>query len=275
MRINGLFWNVGGADRAQLIAKAAAERELDIVVLAESDVDVARFLAELEAGAGTGYFCPHSEVMRLQIFSRSQAFGLEEIYGSINGRLTVRTLVLDGFEFLFAAMHLASKRYWDPLSQQVEVQSLADEIRDVEQRQGHRRTILVGDLNVNPFEHGVVAAAGLHAMMTKADIAKGSRVVQDKEYPFFYNPMWGLFGDRTPGPAGSYYYRGGEQISYDWNLFDQLLLRPDALQFVEEKVELLTTISGVNLASELGRPNRAVGSDHFPLFFCINSVGTD
>lgn len=60
---------------------------------------------------------------------------------------------------------------------------------------------------MNPFDEGVVKAAGLHAMMTKATANERFRTVQGREYPFFYNPMWGFFGDRTDGPAGTFHYR--------------------------------------------------------------------
>jgi hypothetical protein len=65
---------------------------------------------------------------------------------------------------------------------------LANSIRSVEQKIGHTRTILVGDLNMNPFEEGVVSAAGLHAVMTRRIAEKQSRIVQEKEYPFFAIP---------------------------------------------------------------------------------------
>jgi endonuclease/exonuclease/phosphatase (EEP) superfamily protein YafD len=272
MSINGLFWNVAGVDRMELVADIAAERELDVVVLAEPSAGTDSRLGILASRTGHSYHIPLSETGRLLLLTRSAELGFEEVYCNANGRLTVRSMTIDGVEFLFAAAHLVSKLNWAEPSQQFEVLVLADEIRNIEQIQGHRRTILVGDLNLNPFEHGVVAAKGLHAMMAKADVAVGSRIVQDIEYPFFYNPMWGLFGDRTPGPPGSHYYRAGEQVTYDWNLFDQLLLRPDALSLIEENVELLTQIGGVNLATDRGRPNAGVGSDHFPLYFRFTSV---
>jgi hypothetical protein len=273
MILNGLFWNLGGADRAKLVAEAAAERQLDVIVLAESATEIDQYLSELEATTGLRYGSPDSVSGRLQVLSRSRELGLEEVHGSGSGRLTVRRLAFGGTEFLFAAVHLVSKHNTDESSQQFEVQVLADEIRDVERRQSHSRTILVGDLNLNPFEHGVVAANGLHAMTTKVGVMDRSRMVQDREYPFFYNPMWGLLGDRTPGPPGSLFKRMSQQVSYDWNLFDQLLIRPDALRLVEEDVELLTRVSETDLATRRGRPNRKTGSDHFPLFFRLTMKG--
>ena len=48
---------------------------------------------------------------------------------------------------------------------------------------------------MNPFEHGVVAANGLNAVMARKVAARDTRTVLAHEYPFFYNPMWGHFGD--------------------------------------------------------------------------------
>jgi hypothetical protein len=70
-------------------------------------------------------------------------------------------------------------------------------VRDVEKRVGHDRTIVVGDLNMNPFDAGIVGAEGLNAVMTKQIASQGGRKVDAVRYPFFYNPMWSHFGDST------------------------------------------------------------------------------
>lgn len=41
-----------------------------------------------------------------------------------------------------------------------------DTIR-MEEKIGHKCTVLVGDLNMNPFETGLIAANGLHATVSK------------------------------------------------------------------------------------------------------------
>ncbi len=55
------------------------------------------------------------------------------------------------------------------------------------------------------------------------------RTVQEQGYGFFYNPMWGLFGDGTRGPSGTFYHRRAEHKVYFWNMFDQVLVRPQLL----------------------------------------------
>ncbi len=271
MQINGLFWNLGGHDRRSLVGRAAAERQVDLLVLAESGLDAEQYLAALETETGIAYECPPSLTTRLQVFSRPRGFDLSELYVDNNKRLSIRRLKWNGREYLLVVAHLISKLRWREVDQHAETQVLAQEIRRAETAEGHRRTILVGDLNMNPFEPGVVQANCLHAMMCKTDVARKTRTVQTRKYPFFYNPMWGMFGDRTPGPPGSYFQRRAEHLCYDWNIFDQILIRPEALEHFEESVEIVTGIADQHLLTARGRPDRTVGSDHLPLYFSLKS----
>ena len=272
--IRGIFWNLGNQDRRDLIADLVAERELNLVVLAESPIDTNEFVATLNHDLGRTFSYPDTGTPRLQLYSGSPEFDLREIYFDANRRLSIRRLWFQGKTFLFAVVHWISKRNWRDQNQYVEAQLLAGEIREQEDEVGHRRTILVGDLNMNPFETGVVAAACLHGMMSKAEVAAGSRVIQTREYPFFYNPMWGLFGDRTPGPPGTYFYQTSEHTSYNWNMFDQLLIRPEALSLCQEEVEIVNRIGDVDLLTARGRPSKTIGSDHLPLFFSLSAIAS-
>src|SRR5258706_11895269 len=51
----------------------------------------------------------------------------------------------------------------------------------------------------------------LHSVMSREIANRTARTVQGREYPFFYNPMWGHFGDRMSKTAGSYYYDNAER----------------------------------------------------------------
>lgn len=262
-----VFWNTHRRDLQHLIPQLAAHARADVVVLAESGAIPDLMLGGLRRVVDQSYHEPQAETRRIQLFARRTAFDLREVYGDVSGRVTIRILRFQGTEFLFAAAHLPNKLHWSTEGQIAEVQVLADQIRRVEDDHGHRRTILVGDLNMNPFEAGVVQASGLHAMMTKATVQAGSRTVQGREYPFFYNPMWSFFGDRTPGPPGSYFYRHGGHLSYDWNIFDQVLIRPDALPWFRGDLDIVTRIGEIDLLQPDGRPNVDLASDHLPIVF--------
>src|ERR1019366_9368104 len=93
-------------------------------------------------------------------------------------------------------------------------------IDEVEVSEGHQRTILLGDMNMNPFEAGMVIAGGLHAVMSRRVASRMTRLVQKQRYKFFYNPMWNHLGDHGD-TCGTFYYEGAEHLCYYWNLFDQ------------------------------------------------------
>jgi len=272
-RLTCVFWNANRRDRGDLVARLAAEKHADIVVLAEHGADNETTLDALRHGVDESFVEPPSVAPRLQVFARGETLSLRETYTDAAKRLTIRLLRYQETEFLFAAVHLPSKLNWDPSSQTTQASIMAEEIRKEEQRRGHRRTILCGDLNMNPFEDGVVQAAGLHAMMTRATANARSRTVQEREYPFFYNPMWGFFGDRTEGPAGTHYYRHFGQLSYEWNILDQVLFRPEALPWFQGDVEIVTEIGDTDLRDANGRPNQEIGSDHFPIVFRLGPAG--
>ncbi|MBI3681518.1 MAG: hypothetical protein HY235_14125 [Acidobacteria bacterium] len=107
--------------------------------------------------------------------------------------------------------------------------------------------------------------------MTRTQAARGSRVVQGETYPFFYNPMWSHFGDLLAEPAGTYYYERAEYVSYGWQMFDQVLMRPElARRFGPSQIEIIRNIGDISLVKETGIPNEKVGSDHLPLWFALD-----
>ena len=171
---------------------------------------------------------------------------------------------------LLAAAHFVSKNNISEGEQAMLAIELAKEILRVEDTVGHERTILVGDLNMNPFEDGVTGANALHAVMTRKLAERGSRVVQGTEYRFFYNPMWGFFGDRTAGPPGTYYHRAPNVAELFWHMLDQVLLRP-ALMGLLEDLAILDSIDGERLLTQPGGlPHHTAYSDHLPLAFRLN-----
>jgi endonuclease/exonuclease/phosphatase (EEP) superfamily protein YafD len=266
------FWNIGKRNLGNLVARFSLEQDLDVLCLAENELSDHSLITELNNVTKSKFSIPDSDTPKLTIATNDTGFDLYEVYGDVSGRLTVRRFLLGGEELLLVAVHLASKRDWSSEEQSFEAVQLANQIRDEEERRGHRRTILCGDLNMNPFESGVISAVGLHAMATTSIVEKMSRTVQGREYPYFYNPMWSFIGDRTNGPPGTHYYRKSSQISFDWNMFDQVMFRPEALPWFNNHVEIVTTVNGNSLAKPNGRPDNVTGSDHFPIVFTLNKL---
>src|SRR5258708_15660168 len=99
--------------------------------------------------------------------------------------------------------------------------------------------------------------------MTREDASRQSRIVQGRHYRFFYNPMWNHFGDANSDTAVSYFYGASEHVSYFWNLFDQVLIRPElAARFDPDSLSILTSAGSQSLVRGDGRPDSTQYSDH-------------
>src|SRR4051794_35563743 len=135
-----------------------------------------------------------------------------------------------GIEILVVALHLPSKLYRSDAEQTLYSLRVAQLIRECEELSGHTNSLIIGDLNMDPFEDGVVSSEGLHGVMDKNVANERQRVVDGRSREYFYNPMWNFLGDETSGPPGTYFHRGGA-LSRFWHTFDQVLLRPSMLPY--------------------------------------------
>jgi endonuclease/exonuclease/phosphatase family metal-dependent hydrolase len=270
VNLSFLFWNLGGRALTERLAGLVSEHQIDVVMLAECAVDPYDLCQALAARGAGAFHLPYSLARKLVILTRLPPNWMSPVFDDPLGHLTIRRLELPrGRDVLLAVVHMQSKERWTDKDQLLAAAQLARSIQAREDEVGHRRTILVGDLNMNPFEEGVVAAGALHAVMHRAVAERRARTVAAQQYPFFYNPMWGCFGDRTPGPAGSYFYRKATPIVYFWNVFDQVLLRPDLMHTLQD-LKILDVEGNTSFLSRSGTPDLSVGSDHLPLFFRLD-----
>ncbi len=264
-----LFWNMNGKPLVEAIVELVEEQSVDILILAECEVAPAKLLMALNRNESLFYFAPGLSP-RLVMFTKFPDRYVAPAFES--DRVSIRRLELPAREeILLALVHFPSKLYWSEDSQMLECTVLAGTIVDEERRAGHSRTVVVGDLNMNPFEKGLVGASGLHATMARNVAERAGRVIQGKPYSFFYNPMWGHLGDWLERPPGSFYYERAEQVTYFWNTFDQVLVRPELLdRFRSKEVRIIDRVGGTSLAMLDGRPDGKNASDHFPLLFKVD-----
>ena len=174
-------------------------------------------------------------------------------------------------KFNLILVHLRSKLRGEKLDQIEKLRNVNSRIR-VFERQYDENTVVVGDFNLDPFDEGLVMAAGFHAMMDRGLVSPKGRIVNGIRHPFFYNPMWKLYGSRTETslPPGTYYYDKSENLRYYWHLFDQVLIRPGLLaNFRDLDLEVIDHDGRSSLRAE-GKPNANLFSDHLPIFFKLN-----
>ena len=262
-----LFWNVSPLATPRLVAEAAHELDADIILLAEADFDE-ELNQELNArGERVFWFPPPLPEARLRLHTRLPPGAVEPL-AEKNWLAAYRVTPPVGCDLLLVGAHFGSKLYLDQNAQATLSPRIREAIDEWELRVGHHRTVVTGDFNMNPFENGVMGSEGLHAVMTRADARRRARQVSGMQRLFFYNPMWRHFGEREGAPPGTYRYNGSGPLEFFWNIFDQVVVRPELLDYFDDtSVRVVTRLDGRSLATRSGHPNRQTASDHFPLVF--------
>jgi len=265
-----LFWNLNRKPIADLIAQLAVKENIDILIFAECTIGLSDLLTAVNANQSQKYSFAFSPSKRLLILSRLPHNSIRPV--ADNDYLSIRRVVPPvGVEILLVAAHLSSKLFQESEDQGLMATRFARIIEQEENVLGHQRTIVVGDLNMNPFEIGVIGGEALHAVMDKRTALKVSRIIGGQERFFFYNPMWSRMGDESSGPPGTYYRQSSKQVNYFWNTFDQILLRPQLIsRFDHQGFRVLDAINETSLLTKAGIPDTTVASDHLPLVFVLN-----
>ncbi len=283
-----LFWNLNGKRRESLCANLARRHNVTLLVLAEcSYPDAMRKALNRGSMSGAYYPLPPSNPKcRLHLFSRLQPPDLPEVASETRYRIH-RLSIPNVSELLLVAVHANSDLLQTQTDQNEDFRNLALRIAAVEDQQQHTRTLLIGDLNAQPFARRVASAVGLNAVMARRSAVEEGRRVLGNRYRCFYNPMWRFFGQPQPSPPGvppppqgTYYYRKAIHDQYHWYLFDQVLLRPALLPyFRDEDVEILTgdldpqDPKRTSFQRTDGTPNGDTASDHFPILVRLDYPG--
>lgn len=272
------FWNMAGKALTPHLQAAVQHIAPDLILLAECSIPDAPLLKTVNGAAKTTFALirdpANSSGLRakgLRVLSSLAGAAITPIKGHPAGLFAVEIAPPLGDSFLVILAHLRSKGRTTPEAQASLAQRLPSYITALEGALGHDRTILVGDLNMNPFEKGLVDSEALHATMSRYVAAGKHRRVSFEDKLLFYNPMWRLMGSTDPGPQGTYYWHDSEPTCFFWNTFDQVLVRPSLLNsFKDSSVSILTSLGGSSLLDADGIPDKASASDHLPLIFEID-----
>jgi hypothetical protein len=262
-----LFWNLNRKPLHALVAELAEEHQADILVLVEV-ARVSDILLTLNGPGQSTFLEAPGRNDRVTILTRFAIDILQPVTDKAGIRICrLRLPARD--DLLLVGAHLASALHTNTASHDGECARLAKAILEAETRVGHNRTVLVGDLNVDPFQWGAVSTHGLHAVMSRRIALTGERTVQGDSHLFFYNPMWSRFGDHANGPPGTYFY-SGSHVSYFWHMFDQVMVRPALIEcFSNDSLRILTRAGVRSLLSANGRPDKKI-SDHLPITFKLD-----
>jgi len=269
---NVLFWNAKKQQDSDLLSQMALEFDVKLLLIAELGISPAKVLLSLNKSGTRFRFHPSVDgIEQVAVFSVFPRRCIKQRRDFRRLRI-LHIQPVWGFDFLLAVAHLHSKLYLTDDDQSQLYTEYSKVIHEEEDRVGHTRTVLVGDLNMSPFEKGMVSGHGFHAVnsRTKAE-SRVRSIVGAESRRFFYNPMWRFLGERGEHPPGTYHYSGNRPIEFFWYAFDQVLVRPDLLpSFDDDLLKIVQSVNGESLLSRSGIPNRRKYSDHLPIVFSLD-----
>jgi len=258
-RLNILFWNIANHSIAKHLIRAAKIYLLDIIILAEIKDEIKR-IGLARAFERIGY-------------KWMQTPGCDKIFVLVkSGIKTVLHKQHTHYSVFHAnglnicAVHFPSKLYMSNDRYRKMSELACYSIEEAENYYGHRKSIIVGDFNMNPFDEPMISFTG--ARSTNHSTTANKLHTRDDERKYlFYNPSWSLYGKFKSNPGTFAYINLGENV-LNWHMLDQVIIRPilsDRFNF--EKFEIIRQIDIYSLVSKSGKPNV---SDHLPIRFSLN-----
>ncbi|MBA3974467.1 MAG: hypothetical protein C0504_09655 [Candidatus Solibacter sp.] len=263
-----VFWNMARKPQLTLASAIIHQNQVDVFLTAEFGGEGEQLLAQINTNGRSFDFLPSRRTAGLTLFSSTLEF-TARLLADLD-RVSVYELSAIGKSqpLLLFLVHLPSKLYRSPDDQTAIASVLASDIRRFELEHGHRRTMVIGDFNMNPFENGMIGAREIHGMGA-GDVAGGiSRTVRGEQYSFFFNPTWSLLANRQGSAQGTYYYPGSGYYEHFWHTFDQVLVRPEIQKsFRHESLRVITMAGTARLLDSRGMPDKMKASDHLPIRF--------
>jgi hypothetical protein len=285
MRVKFLFWNIRqGKGRLLLdcLSRLAAS-DIDVFLIAEASSDTTLILDALNRNLSGQYKQVLSQSSRVLFFSRQNGplFGAvwrDRYFDAVSNRITALECEPTGvLSILIIGAQLDSPYPGlSPEGRAELARLLANRIKTIEVDVGHTRTMVVGDLHMNPYDGGLVQTTALHAVMSRNLTEVVVRHEVRKGYPVFYNPMWSCYGDRPASRLqprgrrripGTYYFDNtNDPANSFWQMFDQVLLRPELMDRLTY-LEILAGDGTEDFVTSEGKPRGNLVSDHLPISF--------
>ena len=262
-----LLWNVGGKPLTELIVQLAQRHRVNVILLVERLPDDTPLLVRLR------------EVGRFHKIPSHDRFGLyvrfPESYVQrrsppvVSDRMDSWCIARPGYQdATLVAVHGLDIRNNPDAHRATFFERVAENVMWLERQAGHKRTIIAGEFNANPFDPAVIGARNLHAIRMPDINGRLQRTVLGREYEFFYNPMWRCYGGNQGAPVGTYYHYSYTEQEIFWHMLDQVVIRPQLREvFRENRLQILGSAGESSLVDSRGVPDRKKASDHLPLLF--------
>ncbi|MEF9952655.1 MAG: hypothetical protein RR898_06865 [Clostridium sp.] len=261
-----LFWNTNKKKVNYILLELIVHFSCDVIALAEYNDDIEELMSMICNKGIRLYSVPKIACERLVIITKYHYEKIETFQEE--SHYTIKCMPHDTLGTqIIAFVHLQSKMYANMHDNINELQTVRKAIEDTERIVNSKKSIIVGDFNINPFEESMVSAIGMHSLSCRKVVFRNKiRRIQNKQHYTFYNPMWNMLGDMD-SPSGTYYYSKGSTLKYFWNTFDQVIIRPELIEnFKLDKLKIIDCVGTIKLLDNNGIPSV---SDHLPIYFEI------
>lgn len=263
--MNILFWNVNKKALDECLLEIIIEKNCDLIGLAEYPKDIQSLCNKVNLYSREEYkvVTNYGGCQKIKALIKEE-YNVESL--SEQSRYHIALIQTTAFKLIIAMIHNISKVHPTLEEQKENLRQFHYDIERIEFENQTRNVLVMGDLNVNPFEETCIAANTIHAIPYVEELNKDGRQIQERMYREFYNPMWKFLG-RVEPPYGTCFYNNSKIINYFWNIFDQFLIRPELLDALDNNsLEIITTVGERSLLKENYKPNRQKYSDHLPIY---------
>lgn len=268
-----MVWNVKRKNLDSLVQSLVREHKIDVLLLVEFyPAGSGSTLSTLLLGDG---LMRRNTSERFGVFTRLSYVAQMQPVTALGDRVEFWDWTPDQTNRArFALVHGLDRRHNNDGTRRVFFRRIADAIRELEATT-HRRSMVVGDFNANPFESSILSSDGLHAIGIRKNINKNRRHVRwgAVEEDFFYNPMWRKYGQEAAMEAGAatHYWQNNQAGELFWHMLDQVVIRPEECDhFPEDQLRIISTVGTVSLLAPDGSLDTSTGSDHLPVIFHWN-----
>lgn len=258
-----LFWNTHSNQNINhILTELIVENSASLVVLAEYKDNVDELLTMLS--------------LNNVYMERQHSVGCERIcvIGSELNTVAGRQTKYASFQIvnkkdIICCVHLPSQLHSDQQNRRnIAISRIVKDIESTEIEYNTKNSIIVGDFNENPYDDGCLSAERFHGIPISKETERKCRIVSGEKFNMFYNPMWNLLGDFNSPPGTYYYVSGNSKMTY-WNMFDQVLIRPEVRnRFIDSSLRIITSTQNKKLVDDSGYPKKDI-SDHLPITFEI------
>lgn len=279
--IKVMFWNIDkkiGFENT--ICDILKKEDIDILLLAEAgNIDDSEIEKNSSLKRKASPYATDQIKLTPRFYSNDLGFSLEHYHTNPN----TKRMVFAYLDFpkkdpiLFCGVHFRSKLMRNTETQVAEAALYNQYINTIEDK--FKRTIVLGDFNINPFELGMISPIGFNATLTKVVAKSGQRDFMNNMFDYYYNPMWNFIGDINYQSGqlklpGGYYFKSNDSVTQTyWNLLDNLIIRPSLIDEIDlASITLLEESKPhvlVNKIADEYQIDSVNYSDHLPLIFKI------